>query len=133
MLKCHIKILYLHKRVGIWKLSFCLPFIQTGTQATPHVDEMTFQQHKDLENLYRLNIIKPVDMTKKWLYFNKVMEYYNIVVGIERYDICSVCGCVCVGVCPGGRGVSLKFNFVYVSLRKNICFEKKLGGCGVVL
>lgn len=106
-------------------------YIETGTQATPHVDEVTFQQHKDLENLYRLNIIKPVDMTKKWLYFNKVMEYYNIVV--ENPGLSVMIHVVSVGVCPGGRGFSLKFNFVYVSLRKNICFEKKLGGCGVVL
>lgn len=59
-------------------------------------------------------------MTKKWLYFNKVMEYYNIVVENPGLSVMIhvVCVGVCVGVCPGGRGVSLKFNFVYVSLKK---------------
>lgn len=64
------------------------------------------------------------------------MEYYNIVVENPGLSVMIhvVCVGVCVWVCPGGRGVSLKFNiFVYVSLRKNICFEKKLGGRGVVL
>lgn len=37
--------LYLNKRVVIWKLFFCFLFIQSGTWATPHVEKETFQSN----------------------------------------------------------------------------------------
>lgn len=46
------------------------------------------------------------------------MEYYNVVENPGLSVMIHVVSVgVCVGVCPGGRGFSLKFNF---SLRKNI-------------